>query len=591
MQKRKERLDAGMNEANVQNDKRSLHIGGNIKLPFFQSILGRISVTIVLIVIFVAVVNLLMVIPTVERIIKEQTQHYILDMTKLYGDQMTDKYELLDEAALEYDVMSEMFAEAGLESMESSYVYIVEKDGTMLFHPTEEKVGQPVENVVVKGVVEQLSQGKIPSAEVVEYDFKGVTKYAGYYVHPTGKFILVLTADEEEVFAPITTMIIQLVIGALIALVICSVVGILVIWKIVKLIQSIAGVVNQIANMDFRETQGESVMLLRKDEAGLMSRAVRDLRGKLVDVVEDLQHQTQELYRASEKLSKNAEETVETVQQVEHAVQEIAAGASSQADETQQATEHVIVMGEMVEDTTQEVNTLHGTMEEMGKAGETAADKLHQLEEINVRAKASLDDIYEQTNTTNHSALKIQEVIGIITEIAEETNLLSLNASIEAARAGEQGRGFAVVASQIQKLAEQSNESARKIEEIVTYLISDSKQAVETMDEVKGIMDEQINFVTETADIFRNLQGEIDNSISKIDQIATRTAHLDRERTGVVDVVQNLTAIAEENAASTEETSASVVAVGDIMTQVSKNAFTLKEIADNLEAAMQKFVI
>lgn len=580
-----------MNEANVQGDKGGVHIGGDKKLPFLQSILGRISVTIVLIVIFVAVVNLLLIIPTVERIIKEQTQHYIFDMTELYGAKMSDNYALLEEAAFEYDNMSELFADAGLESVKTSYVYIVERDGTMLFHPTEEKVGQPVENVVVKGVVEQLSQGKIPSSEVVEYDFKGVTKYAGYYVHPSGKFILVLTADEEEIFAPLTTMIIEVIIGSLIALVICSVVGILVIWKIVKLIQSIAGVVNQLADMDLRETQGEGAMLLRKDEAGLMSRAVRGLRGKLVEVVGNLQHQTSELYRASEELKKNAGETVKTVQQVEHAVQEIAAGAASQADETQQATEHVLTMGEMVEDTTNGVNTLYGMMEEMGKAGETAADKLHQLEEINTRAKSSLDDIYEQTNTTNHSALKIQEVIGIITEIAEETNLLSLNASIEAARAGEQGRGFAVVASQIQKLAEQSNESARKIEEIVTYLISDSKQAVETMDEVKDIMDEQINFVAETADIFRNLQGEIGNSINMIDKISARTAHLDKERIGVVDVVQNLTAIAEENAASTEETSASVAAVGDIMTRISENAFALKEIADNLDAAMKQFVL
>lgn len=580
-----------MSEMNGQAETKGIHIGRKEKLPFFRSILGQISVTIVLVVIITAVVNLLVIIPNVERIIKEQTQNYIYDMTESYGTKMTEKYAMLGEAAFEYDIMSAMFADAGLGGVDSSYVYIVEADGTMLFHPTEEKVGQPVENEVVKGVVEQLSQGKIPSMEVVEYLFKGVTKYAGYYVHPSGEFILVLTADEDEMFAPIDAMTIQAIIGSLIALVICSTVGIMIPWKIVKSIEKTTEIVNQIADMDFRETSEEAKLILRKDESGEISRAIRDLRGKLVDVVGNFQNQTQQLYLASEELSKNASETVKTVGQVEHAVQEIATGASSQADETQQATEHVIIMGEMVENTTQEVNTLYGTMEEMGKAGETAADKLHQLEEINARAKASLDDIYEQTNTTNHSALKIQEVIGIITEIAEETNLLSLNASIEAARAGEQGRGFAVVASQIQKLAEQSNESARKIEEIVTYLISDSKQAVETMDEVKGIMDEQINFVTETADIFRNLQGEIGNSISKIDQISTRTAHLDKERTGVVDVVQNLTAIAEENAASTEETSASVVAVGDIMTQVSKNAFTLKEIADNLEAAMQKFVI
>lgn len=582
-----------MSEVNEQTERKGLQIvkRTRTKLPFFRSMLGQISVTIVLVVIITAAVNLLVVIPNVERIIKEQTQDYIYDMTVSYGTKMTEKYAALGDAALEYDSMSAMYAEAGLQNVESSYVYIVEADGTMLFHPAEEKVGQPVENEVVKGVVEQLSQGKIPSAEVVEYLFKGVTKYAGYYVDPSGKFILVLTADEEELFKAIDEMVIEAIIGSVIALVICSAVGIMIPWKIVKSIEKTTGIVNQIADMDFRETPEEAKLILRKDESGEISRAIRELRGKLAEVVSHLQNQTQQLYNASEDLNRNAEETVETVGQVEQAVQEIATGASSQADETQQATEHVITMGEMVEETTQEVNTLHVTMEEMGRAGETAADKLHQLEDINSRAKASLDDIYEQTNTTNHSALKIQEVIGIITEIAEETNLLSLNASIEAARAGEQGRGFAVVASQIQKLAEQSNESARKIEEIVTYLISDSKQAVETMDEVKGIMDEQINFVTETADIFRNLQSEIGNSIDKIEQISVRTGKLDQERIGVVDVVQDLTAIAEENAAGTEETSASVIAVGGIMTQVSKNVFALKEIADNLDEAMRQFVI
>lgn len=580
-----------MSEVNEQTEKKGLHRVRRTKLPFFRSMLGQISVTIVLVVIITAAVNLLVVIPNVERIIKEQTQDYIYDMTVSYGTKMTEKYAALGDAALEYDIMSAMFDGAGLQEVDSSYVYIVEADGTMLFHPTEEKVGQPVENEVVKGVVEQLSQGKIPSAEVVEYLFKGVTKYAGYYVDPSGDFILVLTADEDELFETIDEMVIEAIIGSVIALVICSAIGIMIPWKIVKSIEKTTGMVNQIADMNFRESPEEAKLILRKDESGEISRAIKDLRGKLLDVISNLQNQTQQLYDASENLNRNAEETVETVGQVEQAVQEIATGASSQADETQQATEHVITMGEMVEETTQEVNTLHGTMEEMGRAGETAADKLHQLEDINSRAKSSLDDIYEQTNTTNQSALKIQEVIGIITEIAEETNLLSLNASIEAARAGEQGRGFAVVASQIQKLAEQSNESARKIEEIVTYLISDSKQAVETMDEVKGIMDEQINFVTETADIFRNLQSEIGNSIDKIEQISVRTGKLDQERIGVVDVVQDLTAIAEENAAGTEETSASVIAVGGIMTQVSKNVFALKEIADNLDEAMKQFVI
>ena len=561
------------------------------KIPFFHSILGKISLTVVTVIILTAAVNLMIVIPNVENIIKEQTHNYMYDMTGMYGNEISEKYADLGEASLSYAITSAMLGDAGLQGVESSYVYIVAKDGTMLYHPTEEKVGQPVENEVVKGVVARLAQGEIPKAEVVEYEFKNVIKYAGYYVHPSGDFILILTADKDEIFQPMNSMVAKAVVGSAITLILCSVIGILIAARITGALKKTTKIVNQIAEMDFREADEEAKLIRRKDESGVMSRAIRELRGNLAGVVGELQEQTSQLYAASEGLSRNASETAETVNQVGNAVQEIATGASSQADETQQATEHVIVMGEMVENTSREINTLQIAMEDMGKAGESAADKLQQLESINGRAKSSLDDIYEQTNTTNQSALKIQEVIGIITDIAEETNLLSLNASIEAARAGEQGRGFAVVASQIQKLAEQSNESARKIEEIVTYLIGDSKQAVETMDEVKQIMDEQIGFVSETADIFRNLQDEISNSIERIELISSGTVQLDKERTGVVDVVQNLTAIAEENAAGTEETSASVGAVGDIMRQVSENAHSLKNIADQLETAMRRFII
>ena len=141
-----------------------------------------------------------------------------------------------------------------------------------------------------------------------------------------------------------------------------------------------------------------------------------------------------------------------------------------------------------------------------------------------------MDMIYNQTNTTNSSAQRIKEATALITEIAEETNLLSLSASIEAARAGEQGRGFAVVAGQIQKLAEQSNESARQIEEIITSLLDDSGKAVETMEAVKEIMDEQNANVERTNDQVRQVIGQVDDSIAAIDRIAQQSKKLNETR-------------------------------------------------------------
>lgn len=176
-----------------------------------------------------------------------------------------------------------------------------------------------------------------------------------------------------------------------------------------------------------------------------------------------------------------------------------------------------------------------------------------------------------------------------ITSIAEETNLLSLNASIEAARAGEQGRGFAVVASQIQKLAEQSDESARKIEAITDSLIADSEKAVAIMGEVKEIMMKQSGHVTKTDEMFTQVKEGIDSSIDGVNRIAEKTRQMDAARVNVVDIVQNLTAIAEENAASTEETSASVIEVAGIVNDISSNTEKMKNVANELEQNMGIF--
>ena len=277
--------------------------------------------------------------------------------------------------------------------------------------------------------------------------------------------------------------------------------------------------------------------------------------------------------------------------EVDKAISEIAQGATSQAQETQTATENVILMGNMIEETNNEIEDLRNSARAMRSAGENAMKILDELNKINQQTKDAISVIYEQTNTTNTSAMKIKEATDIITDIAEETNLLSLNASIEAARAGEQGRGFAVVASQIQKLAEQSNESARQIALIIDELISDSEKSVETMEEVKEVIGKQDEYVSNTESSFRDVNDGIAKSIDGIRTIAAKTKDLDGARVKVVDVVQNLTAIAEENAASTEETSASAAEVGNTIGNVAQEAKHLNVIANDLEENIKVFVM
>lgn len=225
----------------------------------------------------------------------------------------------------------------------------------------------------------------------------------------------------------------------------------------------------------------------------------------------------------------------------------------------------------------------------MKESSDTASRALTELDAVNRHAIDSIDIIYNQTLTTNESAMKIKEATGLISSIADETNLLSLNASIEAARAGEAGRGFAVVASQIQKLAEQSNDSARQIDDIIYTLLEDSQKAVQTMEEVKEIITKQSENVSRTGSVFSQVQGGISESIQGVDEIADRTSQLNTARSNIVDVVQNLTAIAEENAASTQETSAAVNEVANIMQDFSDHAAKLQEIAHTLEANVDIF--
>lgn len=214
---------------------------------------------------------------------------------------------------------------------------------------------------------------------------------------------------------------------------------------------------------------------------------------------------------------------------------------------------------------------------------------LQALEKVNARAEEHIDIIAEQTNTTNEAAMKISEATHLITSIAEETNLLALNASIEAARAGEQGKGFGVVASEIQKLAEQTNESATHIEEIVQELLRDAEKAVETMYGVKEIMHTQSDHVEQTESAFEQVQSGVEQSIEGINRISEHTTRLNDAREKVVGIVQNLTSIAEANAAGTEQTSASATEVGAIMEDISGKSTAMRQAAQELDDGMNIF--
>ncbi|HCM92210.1 MAG TPA: hypothetical protein DIS78_06580 [Lachnospiraceae bacterium] len=383
--------------------------------------------------------------------------------------------------------------------------------------------------------------------------------------------------------------VVGVVIGVAVAVcILCGIVSFIIAGGTVGAIKKSIDVVGEISSGNLAVSVDEKTAS-RSDEVGELCKYVEELRTRLAEIIGKLKEESGHLYSSSNRLYSTSQNANDAVGQVERAVHEIADGATSQADETQKATENVILMGNMVEETSAQVEELQKNAIEMQKSSEQASAILSELAAVNQETVDAIEVISQQTNTTNESALKIRDATNLITEIADETNLLSLNASIEAARAGEQGRGFAVVAAQISKLAEQSNESARKIEEIITSLIADSTKSVETMNHVRDIMERQNENVQKTDEAFQIVKDGIDRSMDGVKYIADKTTQLDKARVNVVDVVQNLTAIAEENAAGTEETSASATEFGNMIGDIESETQGLKDAANVIEESVGIF--
>ena len=382
-----------------------------------------------------------------------------------------------------------------------------------------------------------------------------------------------------------------IVIVVIVALAIAAITIAVALYAATKISTSIKGGVSALGKVAEGDLTVEvpEAFVKRKDESGEIARSVKDLRDRLNVIVQGIVDKSKQVDEAAALLQTSAEATAGTIEQIDHAVNDISEGATSQAADTTNASEKVVVMGEMIEKANDGLELLANVSNEMEGSGTSADATLKKLGEINEKAKDAVEIIYQQTNTTNESAKKINEAVNLITSIAEETNLLSLNATIEAARAGEQGRGFAVVASQIQKLAEQSNDSAQHIADIIELLISDSEKAVKTMDEVKEIMDKQSELVDESSQTFAEVSEGINKSRKQVQEISDRMEELNTSRNSVTDIVSNLSAIAEENAASTEETSASTTVVSQSIQEISSSAADLKEIAGELSEAVAVF--
>ncbi len=409
--------------------------------------------------------------------------------------------------------------------------------------------------------------------------------YYGYYIpwvydgKLTGAvFAGIPKAEAMETITASTFGLLIVIIGITIVF---SIIALLCITPILKKIDVTKGMVGALAQNDLT-IEKNAKFAKNADELEELSNQTYEVANRLNTIMSEAQNVATDLSTISVELNDSVAYTNTATGDITKAVEGVATGANDQADSTQKVSEAVADMGENIKSISDNTVSLANTAEDMNKAKMSAIQIFDELQDSNTAIIRNMEEANNQINITQTSVDAIQNAIQIIENIASQTNLLSLNASIEAARAGEAGKGFAVVAGEIKTLAEQSSANSKQIRDNLDDLVHNYKLIIDSMNSTTSNVNEQNVKLEETNKIFHALENGIDETIAQIGYIQTITEELNIERVEIVDSVSSLSAISQENAASTEEIMASIEELNSILSQVEVRANKLGVTANEL---------
>ncbi len=509
----------GKKTANGEND---LSVG---KVPFIKSIGFKIALLVVIASLVSTAICVVMFSNLSKSEAKRLVENNIGDLAVSYAALVN--YELSEKEALEYDDYNAVLADVKVEGMDSSYAYLVTSDGIMQYHPTADKVGNPVENEVVKGLVAQLAAGSTPADAVVTYLYKGANKIAGYSIL-TDRSILVVTADEKDAYAFMSD-ITKLSIGLFIAIiVIFSAVGVIfAMTLIIKPMENIIDIVNETADFNFASKNRMSKMLKRKDEIGNIGKSMGKMRANLRAMVGEINETTDTLSVKVESVTSSSVQIDNMCTDTSSTTEELAAGMQ----ETTASTETIQGNIELMQDEATEIKQLTADGERQSEDIKARAESLNETTKTATNRTTTLyNDMKAKTEKAiadSEAVSKINELTDAIMAISNQTSLLALNANIEAARAGEAGKGFAVVATEIGNLASQTsdtvgsiNEIVGEVNEVVSRMASTLTESIDFLENVVIKDYEQFSEVSvqykSDADLVKSNMENIEHSIVKL---------------------------------------------------------------------------
>ena len=529
------------------------------------SVLHSISMKITLLTIFVVLLSSSGSISSAsakaEHLAEDIYDEYILSLAQTEADVVG---KILTETDGDMDACADVLKDVKMNGVDSSYAYLVDTDGTMLYHPTADKIGQKVENEVISSVVADLQAGGQPEGDAVLYDYQGEKKYAGYAFTPQNQ-IVVISADEEELLKPVKRMVSNMITTSFSSLAVCVIVGYIVSIFICRPIKKLTKIIADTAELDFRPNADAVKLRRRKDETGEMARAVHDMRRNLRQMIGDIN-------TASSQITTNVDGLQDITMVVDHMCsdnsatsEELAAGMEQTAATTVTINENINVIKDGAENIT-------AMTVESAKTSEEIMERAKDLREKTVAASAKTMDMYNSVKVKADEAIegskaveKINALTTTIMDISSQTGLLALNASIEAARAGEAGRGFAVVATEIGSLADQTSKAITDIGAIVQEVNQAVANMAECLEETTAFLENTVlteykgfEEVSEQyqkdADVFKgsmnHVQGSMEDLAHSIEAIAAALGNINdtvgESSAGVSDIAEKTSDMVEK---------------------------------------------
>lgn len=547
---------------------------------------AKIIVMVILAVIVSNVICMVFILESSKKQITDSVKHTMVDVVNTTSKIMENEISNSGVDDLDYDGYANNLSDVKLEGMDSAYMYVVQNDGTMLYHPTKEKVGQPVENAVIKGVVQQLQDGKKPGTTVVEYDFNGTTKYSAYTIL-NNENILVLTADESEALAGITTVtgvavgIIAIVV--LIAIIISFIMGRRLMRPLVKVSTIIEDVANGNIEADF------SVVKESSDEIGLIIEKMKELTQSLGSIVGKIRNSSDTMSSNSYELNDTSSQTLAANNEISKAVEDVAEGSTGMAASISKINENLLEMSNETKDINASVDEIKNQTVAVQDSSKIMNDKIKSMQDSSHKMDEGISAISKRIETVNTTVDKVSNIVSVIEEISSETNLLSLNASIEAARAGDAGKGFAVVAQEIRVLSDNTNTELENIKQIISSLVEECRYCVQASGTIVEDNAKQKEEIKAVLDEFGSLDEQIQKTAEKADEIEELVTAMIELNDDITKSSNSLTDVSAANAAATEEMNANIEELNAMMHGVSEMAEHMNNESDGLKEALSFF--